>query len=133
MSNIHLANTLLCWNQFGPGRTTSVHGVLTLTLPSKTTPLLRPGKDFDGWVGGRERRKKKGKKNLKTIKHKPRLYLERSGCCIPIPDDLWDATEVPLKRERMREQLFCVTAHTAYHDFPSVRLGQDYHNPPPLQ
>lgn len=63
------------------------------------------------WVGER-------KKNLKTIKHKPRLYLERSGCCIPIPDDLWDATEVPLKRERMHEQLFSVMAHTAYHDFP---------------
>lgn len=57
------------------------------------------------------------KKNLKTIKHKPRLYLERSGCCIPIPEDLCDATEVSLKRERMREQLFSVTAHAAYHDF----------------
>lgn len=133
MSNIHLANTLLCWNHRGPGRTTSVHGVLTPTLPSKTTLLLRPGKGFDGWVGGVERGKKGRKKNLKTIKHKPRLYLERSGCCIPIPDDLWDATEVPLKRERMREQLFSVTAHTAYHDFPSGRLGQDYHNLPPAR
>ena len=58
------------------------------------------------------------KKNLKTIKHKPHLYLERSGCCIPVPEDLWDATEVSLKRERMREQLFSVMAHTAYHAFP---------------
>ncbi len=61
---------------------------------------------------------KEEKKNLKTIKHELRLYLERSGCCIPVPDDLWDTTEVPLKREKMHEQLFSVTAHTAYHDFP---------------
>lgn len=63
MSNIHLANTLLCWNHRGPGRTTSVHGVLTPTLPSKTTLLLRPGKGFDGWVGGVERGKKGKKKS----------------------------------------------------------------------
>lgn len=78
--------------------------------PPKPPLLLRPGKGFNGWG--------KGKKNLKTIKHKPHLYLERSGCYIPIPDDLWDATEVPLKRERMREQLFSVTTHAAYHNFP---------------
>lgn len=98
------------WNQHWSGRTTSVHGVLTLLLLSKTTLSLRPGKCFNGWG--------KGKKNLTTIKHKPRLYLGRSSCCIPSPDNLWDAAEVPLKRERMREQLFSVTGYTACHDFP---------------
>jgi len=56
----------------------------------------------------------KKKKNLKTIKHKLCLYLEMVTCCIPTPDNLWDATEVPLKRERVHEQLFSVTAHTVY-------------------
>lgn len=38
---------------------------------------------------------------------------------------------MPLKRERMREQLFSVMAHTVYHDFFfSTRLCQTYHNPP---
>lgn len=64
-----------CWDLLKPGKPTFVHGVLTLTQPAKTTQLLRPGKGFNGWG-------KKEKKNLKTIKHKPRLYLERGGCCI---------------------------------------------------
>lgn len=131
MSNIHLANTLLCWNHRWAWKNHFCSWSFDSDFALQNHSVIKAWKRLR-WVGGGGGEREKGKKkNLKTIKHKPRLYLERSGCCIPIPDDLWDATEVPLKRERMREQLFSVTAHTAYHDFPSGRLGQDYHNLPP--
>ena len=97
-----------CWNEHRAGRTTSVHWVLTPTYPPKTTLLLRPGKGFSGWWA---------KKIWKQL-NRNRICTWGSGCCTPTPEDLRDATEVSLKRERMREQLFSLTTHTAQHDFP---------------
>lgn len=50
------------------------------------------------------------KKNLRTIK--PKLFILKNGWML-FSDDLWDAAEAALKRERMREQLFSVIAQDA--------------------